>query len=84
MDLFEAMRTLMAAVDGGSLSAASRSLGILVGMEKLLQGDGCGGATATGPPTATKPQPPHWAKATEAKTVANTATHVPRIVRPND
>jgi DNA-binding transcriptional LysR family regulator len=28
MDRFEAMRTLMAAVDGGSLSAASRSLGV--------------------------------------------------------
>ena len=28
MDLFETMRTLVAAVDGGSLSAASRSLGI--------------------------------------------------------
>ncbi len=28
MDRFEAMRTLIAAVDGGSLSAASRTLGI--------------------------------------------------------
>src|SRR5215469_16330065 len=28
MDRFEAMRTLIAAVDGGSLSAASRSLGV--------------------------------------------------------
>ncbi|MFM5894022.1 MAG: LysR family transcriptional regulator, partial [Novosphingobium sp.] len=28
MDRFEAMRTLVAAVDGGSLSAASRSLGV--------------------------------------------------------
>ena len=28
MDRFEAMRTLVAAVDGGSLSAASRALGI--------------------------------------------------------
>ena len=28
MDRFEAIRTLIAAVDGGSLSAASRSLGV--------------------------------------------------------
>lgn len=28
MDRFEAMRTLIAAVDGGSLSAASRSMGV--------------------------------------------------------
>ena len=41
MDRFEAIRTLVAAVDGGSLSAASRSLGVPLPTvsRRVLRGD---------------------------------------------